>query len=735
MRMCTLLYVCCPFRVQVSERYAFVPREAVTKFLVLCTECPRRSSGVPVNLNINNNNNNTKSAHNNNNSITTNSNKAGIISAGRDSVRPTKIGSAFQPIVSSGRGSAVNNKKFNTIPPSHHSPPHPMSPNSRSFLGMTPTHPTPHSIISFLPSPSAPITSLSSHSICSLLPKHSSNNVTVSQPSYNPIDVVSHHALNSITALGTVPHTPLLPTSLASLSLGSPFQLPSHLLQSSLGLSHHSSLLHSQLASMNSLSHMASEAPPHISPNKQRIKSPKRKSTSSNSSHSKRSASHNAAGTHVTTSSNFSKSAVSIANVKSCTHTKLTTATRDIDSKESTLFSYSTQKEPRNLVSDKCDSLHFSKEIAPPGPPTNGIPTTTTPCSTVDNLLPVVTTPNIINVIASIAADVAPSTIFNSNDAKQSPSTQISSNSISSFHEPDASVTKLSTESHCQNQLSLIEKQSESLPSYSKSSSDCSPKKEPIESSFLHNSVIKSTPTEDQPVSQSIPASPGADICRASSPLPGPSVHEKRSFDEKLSNFSSAVNYSMPITTIYMKHMRDLQQRQEHQQKQFELEQQLEHEEQQRRIQEWKLQEELRLQQEQEEQQMKYLLLQQQYLIQHKLLQEQLLQEQQQQLLHQQLLQQHHEQQQQQQYVIKIETTERLQASERQSLSPLNKVKTELSFDSMDDSLPTIKTIVTNNDSDKENNDGNINQQYWVRIINIIIDYANTNQRLTILDE
>ncbi|KAG0723401.1 Nucleolar protein 4-like [Chionoecetes opilio] len=36
----------------VSERYAFVPREAVTKFLVLCTECPRRSVGVHVNLGV-----------------------------------------------------------------------------------------------------------------------------------------------------------------------------------------------------------------------------------------------------------------------------------------------------------------------------------------------------------------------------------------------------------------------------------------------------------------------------------------------------------------------------------------------------------------------------------------------------------------------------------------------------------------------------------------------------------
>ncbi|XP_063872596.1 nucleolar protein 4-like [Scylla paramamosain] len=36
----------------VSERYAFVPREAVTKFLVLCTECPRRSVGVHVSLGV-----------------------------------------------------------------------------------------------------------------------------------------------------------------------------------------------------------------------------------------------------------------------------------------------------------------------------------------------------------------------------------------------------------------------------------------------------------------------------------------------------------------------------------------------------------------------------------------------------------------------------------------------------------------------------------------------------------
>ncbi|CAL4166279.1 unnamed protein product, partial [Meganyctiphanes norvegica] len=35
----------------VSERYAFVPREAVTKFLVLCTECPRRSSAAQLSLN------------------------------------------------------------------------------------------------------------------------------------------------------------------------------------------------------------------------------------------------------------------------------------------------------------------------------------------------------------------------------------------------------------------------------------------------------------------------------------------------------------------------------------------------------------------------------------------------------------------------------------------------------------------------------------------------------------
>ncbi|CAL4072639.1 unnamed protein product, partial [Meganyctiphanes norvegica] len=35
----------------VSERYAFVPREAVTKFLVLCTECPRRSSAAQLGLN------------------------------------------------------------------------------------------------------------------------------------------------------------------------------------------------------------------------------------------------------------------------------------------------------------------------------------------------------------------------------------------------------------------------------------------------------------------------------------------------------------------------------------------------------------------------------------------------------------------------------------------------------------------------------------------------------------
>ncbi|CAL4072636.1 unnamed protein product, partial [Meganyctiphanes norvegica] len=35
----------------VSERYAFVPREAVTKFLVLCTECPRRSSAAQLAMN------------------------------------------------------------------------------------------------------------------------------------------------------------------------------------------------------------------------------------------------------------------------------------------------------------------------------------------------------------------------------------------------------------------------------------------------------------------------------------------------------------------------------------------------------------------------------------------------------------------------------------------------------------------------------------------------------------
>ncbi|KAA0197161.1 hypothetical protein HAZT_HAZT001352, partial [Hyalella azteca] len=45
---------------------------------------------------------------------------------------------------------------------------HPLSSNSHSFLPMTPTHPTPHNIISFLPSPSP--ASLSSHSISSMLP-------------------------------------------------------------------------------------------------------------------------------------------------------------------------------------------------------------------------------------------------------------------------------------------------------------------------------------------------------------------------------------------------------------------------------------------------------------------------------------------------------------------------------------------------------------------------------------
>ena len=64
------------FLFQVSERYAFVPREAVTKFLVLCTECPRRSVAVvptslsavnnksnqinPALAHLNNNNNNNK---------------------------------------------------------------------------------------------------------------------------------------------------------------------------------------------------------------------------------------------------------------------------------------------------------------------------------------------------------------------------------------------------------------------------------------------------------------------------------------------------------------------------------------------------------------------------------------------------------------------------------------------------------------------------------------------------
>ena len=684
---------------QVSERYAFVPREAVTKFLVLCTECPRRSSGVPVNLNnLNNNNNN-----NNNNNITksalNNNNNNCIINNNGETVKSGKIGSAFQPIVSASRSSSTN-KKFSNIN-SHHSPPtpHPLSPNSHSFLAMA-NHPTPHSIISFLPSPSTPITSLSSHSISSLLPNHSPNNITVSQPSYSPIDVVnhaginSHHVLSPINALGAVQHTPLLPTSLASLSLASPFQLPNHLLQSPLSLSHHSSLLHSQLASMSQLSHISSEPPsgPSVTPSKHRVRSPKRKAASSQNKRS------TANATRTTESI--------IASVKSSV----------VSSAQPTVIKYETNSTNESLnlpakikLNNNLDELSVSAmasktEVFNPTPSTSS----TIQCINSQRKSPS-PVPALSTILPETKCDISSQlTIQTTTDSINTGSSETGEPiSISSISVGSPSHENLEKHKLASKQLDALfqtnHKNNISIFNSSKLSKSVS------QLSSINNSICQGKDAKEI-VCQSTSSYNSNSHCYSSksqsSILLSPYHKEKESFDEKVSSFSSAINYSMPITTIYMKHMRDLQQEREEEEEEEKqlLEEQLHREIQRRQVEELKIQEELCLKQE-EEQQMKYLIIQQQYLLQHKLLQEQLLQEQHHQLLKQQLHQQH----------IKQEGDLLI---EERLLSSSIKIKPEMT-DFKDSLSPSA---VGNNDSDKENNDGNSGDHKY-RVSNLLVSF------------
>uniref|UniRef100_A0A6A7FTA1 Nucleolar protein 4-like Protein n=1 Tax=Hirondellea gigas TaxID=1518452 RepID=A0A6A7FTA1_9CRUS len=691
----------------VSERYAFVPREAVTKFLVLCTECPRRSSGVQVNLhsNLNNNNNNTKNSHNTNNNNTTNNNNNNISSGGLhnngvgDVGRLTKVASAFQPIVSS-RNNQNNGKKFNGISSSLHSPPsslstsHPLSPNSHSFLSMAPTHPTPHSIISFLPTPASPITS---HSICSLLPNHSTNTNNVSQP-YNPIDVVNHatnhHSLSPMSAMGTVPHSPLLPTSLSSLSLASPFQLPSHLLQSSLGLSAHlthpSSLLHNQLTpSMTPIAHITSEKSV-----KQKVKAPKRSRASTG--HNKRKAPSTSRAS--TTTATPKKSTTSPSNSLS---TRLVSAAT----------SETSQSEPTNaaavtLVSNSLPSPTETPEISKTSDSPSSLPLISSNLTSSSSML----TENVPHPAQSPTADVissqSPETVNSSLKSQVtvphsvSPSPELTAQSttspstvLSSTVTEPPQVPKVTSQSPVTNISSDLSENSESTTEASASQTSAANCQQLVikqeEQEQLSQSPSKS------PISPSIPITKSKSPSRICSPhlLLSPPKEEKKDFDERVSNFSSSINYSMPITTIYLKHMRDLQQHQQQQHRQEEQEQQL------RNYEEFRLQQELQRQREEQEereqQQMKLLILHQhQHILQQKLLQHEL---QQQQYLRQQ--QQYFHQQMQHQELLQ---------------SPQVQIKTE-AVDCKDNLLSPCNNI-SNNDSDKENNDGNVStvqQMYW----------------------
>ncbi|KAF2368378.1 hypothetical protein FHG87_000872 [Trinorchestia longiramus] len=501
----------------VSERYAFVPREAVTKFLVLCTECPRRTSAAPVTSlhpNLHNNNNNSSNTNNNLHNgdkalIMKNNNVTAVINGvlrndsvspsklekrNVDVVRPSKSGSAFQPINSSSRNGSSGGKKYTGIPSTHLSPSsplttsHPLSPNSHSFLPMTPTHPTPHSIISFLPSPSP---SLSSHSISSMLPDHSNNSAAIASQSYNPIDVVNHacinsigsanpHSLSSIPSLNSVSHSNMLTSSL---SLASPFQLPGSLLQSPLSLSHHlphpGNLLHNQLTPpLTPIAHMTAE-----SPAKGRVKSPKR--------------STKACSNKSSSGSKISSTSSAIVNTSSLNN--VTSAAFVSSPSKSTICSV--------LPSSKCAIVTASE--------------TTVSCAS--------PMPSLCEVLGTAGP------------------------AISNFYVNTNDVLKVTeSEDSLKSSVSSAESVRTCLPTTS--SVDFS-SKEDQKNSVSVTSISTSENNEVQDVKPIINFKPD-DTSAYSLCL----KDEKNCFDTKVSDFSSSINYSMPITTIYLKHMRNIEQ-------------------------------------------------------------------------------------------------------------------------------------------------------------------------------
>lgn len=296
---------------------------------------------------------------------------------------------------------------------------------------------------------------------------------------YNPIDV-SHaginsmanphsginsmtsanpHSLSSITSLGSVPHSALLPTSL---SLASPFQLSNPLLQSPLSLSHHlphpGNLLHSQLTPpLTPIAHM----PLDSSPAKARVKSPKR-----------------------ATKPNCTKSSSSSSS-------KLTV---------SATVSISSCKDLKRSTSSKSHRA--------------------TPTTTLSSVTSSIETPVSSNLVQ---LNVFPKIEIASEAAEATTPSKLNKSPVSSDNSIPQSV-------------------SESLALETKTPS--------VAVTLAANPISVST---DKIVNSAPPTlSPSTPRSNLSS-----IEEEKKGFDKKVSNFSSSVDYSMPITTIYLKHMRD----------------------------------------------------------------------------------------------------------------------------------------------------------------------------------
>ena len=373
---------------------------------------------------------------------------------------------------------------------------------------MAPTHPTPHSIISFLPNPTAPITTLSSHSINSLLPSpsvhatdpsQSFSSIGVSHANLSSLTSNSHHSINSMDPLGSLSHPQsLLPTSMSSLSLSSPFQITNHLLQSPLGLAAHhthtSSLLHNQLTQVPPIGHLStSNSSPHRNKNKC-PKSPKRKVTSV-SKHASAQQQNNLA-----TTEEVAKSKSDISDIK------ISKSLEKVDS---------TAKEQVRTSTPPLPSLENSLSTPTKSPTKSKIESSLAPSQP--------------NEEVANTREVQAET---SNSLTTSVETSTSSSTV--FHNQSATLTTTVTSS--------VES-----PLSDKTDNVAEETTTPTNISTSANTSEESKPTQSGPPPL----------------LLTPPKEEKINFDKHVSNFSSSVNYSLPITTIYMKHIRDLQHQQQ----------------------------------------------------------------------------------------------------------------------------------------------------------------------------